>query len=628
MLTPKQIEAIANDVTDIYSTVESECIKSIVEHIVSGKAVTQASVWQMKKLNDIGALKSNLLTKVSVASKKAYSDVEALVNEALSKSLGVDTKAIRKGLSTFSMKTSEAMYDEIKKSKAFQKILSNTLSGCKDVMNLTGTRAVQASLRQYTEAINRAYLEMATGNYTFEQAVQRAVGSIGKSGIKIVDSKDKKVSDGVIRRNGQLYTTYAKDGSVRMYPLDSAIRRDLTTTINQSCAKLTLASCDEMECELVETSWHVGARPEHEVWQGKVFSLNPKDTRYPYFYAPQEAGGTGYGDMLGLCGINCYHSFNPYFEGSARSSQEGKPSAEENEKVYKEQQTQRAYERSLRSLKREQMAYQQANMTDKARETQMRVSSMSARYRQFLKDTGRTRVSMLDTVSGYQRISTAPPKASTTAKTAKAITAPVSSVKVAGVSQGSPMTFEQADELRANPKFNLGGGYYVNCQTCVVANELRRRGYDVEALPNLKTSTTARMLSRRTNKAWIDPTTKTTPVFMVQGDDVKNAKQLYDWAFNSIEEGKRYHIGFGWKGRGHDGHIICIDKIKGALRLYDPQCNRIVTAENEVRAYFGRMKLSRQIYGQKYKVSVELLRVDNLDFDESVVNDILQKATT
>lgn len=411
MLTASQIEAVANSVSDIYENVEKECIKSIVDHITAGKRVTQASVWQMKKLNDIGYLRRDLVGAVKKQTALSFPEVEKLLKEALDRSVGVDTAKLEYAMRAGNYKDKFGSIAEFKKvikaSERFQRVVDNTMASVKDIMNITGTRAIQASVKAYADAINTAYLEMATGNYTYEQAVERAVGRIGKSGIKIVDSKDKATSGEMVGKGKNVYTTYAKaDGTVRVYPLDSAIRRDLTTTINRACGKLTLDTCGDLGTELVETSWHIGARPEHELWQGRIFSLNPKDTRYPYFYAPQEAGGTGYGEMLGLCGINCYHSFNPYFEGSPRSTDENKPTKSENDKAYKEQQTQRSYERSLRSLKREQMAYVEGSFIDKAQETQRRINDLSHRYKQFLKDTGRTRVSMLDKVSGYKRIST------------------------------------------------------------------------------------------------------------------------------------------------------------------------------------------------------------------------------
>ena len=403
MLTPNDLQAIANDLTDIYANVETECIRTIVDRITAGKKITQAAVWQMKKLDDMGLLRRELIREVGKSSRTALPKVEQLVNEALSRSVGVDVKKLRQSLK----KSDEASVAEriatLQASPAFRKLLKNTMAGVKDIMNLTGTKAVQGSLAAYRDAVNTAYLEMASGNYTYEQAVSRAVGRIGKNGVRIVEG-DKVPKDGaLLKRNGTAYTTYT---SGRIYPLDSAIRRDLTTAINQACGELTLETCGELDCQYVETSWHIGARPEHEVWQGRIFSLNPNDTKYPYFYAPQEAGGCGYGDMLGICGINCYHSFNPWFEGSPRSTQEGKPSAAENARIYKEQQQQRSYERSLRGLKREQIAYREAGMTDKAQEVQRRINETSARYRGFLKETGRERVTMLEKVPGYRPIST------------------------------------------------------------------------------------------------------------------------------------------------------------------------------------------------------------------------------
>lgn len=46
------------------------------------------------------------------------------------------------------------------------------------------------------------------------------------------------------------------------------------------------------------------------MWQGKVFCVSGKDTRYPPFYE-----STGYGTGAGLCGWNCRHNFPAFFPG-------------------------------------------------------------------------------------------------------------------------------------------------------------------------------------------------------------------------------------------------------------------------------------------------------------------------
>ena len=49
---------------------------------------------------------------------------------------------------------------------------------------------------------------------------------------------------------------------------------------------------DRMECDLVETTAHMGARPEHMDWQGRIFSRSGKSRKYPDFVK-----STGYGDV-------------------------------------------------------------------------------------------------------------------------------------------------------------------------------------------------------------------------------------------------------------------------------------------------------------------------------------------
>lgn len=399
MLKPSDLQAIAQDLTRIYAEVESECIASIVRRITSGRVPTQASVWQMHKLSEVGALKRELTKAVAKQSRLALPKVESLIAESLHRSVGLDIDRIKADLLSKRGMTAKELYESITNGDTFNRILRSATIACKNYMNLTGTKAVQSSIASYSRAINKAYLKLASGNYDYGKCVRDAVREIGQSGIAIVEGAPSGKS--LYKKDGELKTTYS---SLRTYPLDSAIRRDLTTQINKSCGELTLSDADTLGTQLVETSWHMGSRPEHEKWQGKVFSLNPKDTRYPYFYAPQEQGGTGYGDILGLCGINCYHSFSPYLEGSELASQEQKPTAQENEKEYQEQQQQRSFERSIRALKRQQVAFREAGFIDEARKVQSRLNDTTKRYGAFLAYTGRTRVSMLDQITGYHRI--------------------------------------------------------------------------------------------------------------------------------------------------------------------------------------------------------------------------------
>ena len=190
-----------------------------------------------------------------------------------------------------------------------------------------------------------------------------------------------------------------------------------------------------------------------------------------------------------------------------------------------------------------------------------------------------------------------------------------------GIKRGEDMTFEEANELRGNIGYGKGREFSVNCQSCVVANELRRRGYDVTALPNLKKAGNIPYeLSGKTNWAWIDPETMQTPEKKqaggqyVSGLDIKSKTltQLNKELNELTKEAGRYHIDFMWKD-GKGGHIITIDRLEnGSIRIYDPQIGRL-----------GDWKVISNDISLKYGVNV--LRVDNLLVNTDIIDRIVRK---
>ena len=192
-----------------------------------------------------------------------------------------------------------------------------------------------------------------------------------------------------------------------------------------------------------------------------------------------------------------------------------------------------------------------------------------------------------------------------------------------GIKRGKEMTFEEANELQGNINFSKSHEYGVNCQSCVVANELRRRGYDVTALPNLqKAGNIPYELSSKTNWAWIDPETMATPVKKRAGGvyDVtrtgalksKNISALTKEIIELVKEPGRYHIDFSWKS-GNTGHIITLEKlVNGKIVLYDPQNGKIVNWAD----------ISKRI---KLQYGVNVLRVDNLLVNTDIIDGIVRK---
>ena len=188
---------------------------------------------------------------------------------------------------------------------------------------------------------------------------------------------------------------------------------------------------------------------------------------------------------------------------------------------------------------------------------------------------------------------------------------------VSGVRKGDPMTFEEADGRSPNPFFGRGRPHAINCQSCVVAYEARRRGFDVMAMPRFR-SDRADELAYDTSLAWIDPATGRKP----------NPRRLYNAGtpvglLNELEasvgRGERYHLGFDW-ARSDCGHVVCIERdVGGKLFLYDPQTGEIVHGSKLIQ-YFGSVSLSNG----RGKAVPDLLRVDNLELNKEYADGVMR----
>jgi len=160
-----------------------------------------------------------------------------------------------------------------------------------------------------------------------------------------------------------------------------------------------------------------------------------------------------------------------------------------------------------------------------------------------------------------------------------------------GVSKGMPIAPQEACN-GANPLFGQGPEYRNNCQRCVHAYELRRRGYDVEAMP-------------RTLKDYFGHEGfKGVQVYGChkQGGGTSGTKADMLTALNAMPDGARIGITWTWPGK-QEGHAIVCEKIRGKLYFLDPQSGK--TGDHVLGAAHSR-------YGYTY------YRMDTCELDGEI----------
>ena len=205
---------------------------------------------------------------------------------------------------------------------------------------------------------------------------------------------------------------------------------------------------------------------------------------------------------------------------------------------------------------------------------------------------------------------------------------PLRPLSLAGVkcNKKRSMTIDEADNGKTNPNYFSKRAYQINCQTCVVAYEARLRGYDVVAKGNTRGSMLER-LSGDTALAWIDPKTGKKPEY-IQDESANTPKRFTRFLEETIKDDERYTVQFGWKGKSRCGHIVNISREDGEIVLRDNQApmEMVYKGNEALEEYFRRVKYYQSVGGYKFYAGPKLLRIDNLMFNEDVVNKILEKA--
>lgn len=354
MLSPEYLLRISEGAEEIAEQLHSEIVNRIIERIMvrigrgDDYLLTATDKWNLDVLQDAGYLLKDIQKEIAKATKLQEKEIKAAFKDAGVKALEYDDNIYRAaGLSPTPLTQSPHLM------RLMQRNYEATLGEWK---NFTRTTA-KASQQTFIRAMDKAYTLTTSGTISYTQAVREAIKEVSVEGVTV---------------------TYP---SGRVDTIETATLRAVRTGVSQATAQIQLARMKEMGNLLAITSSHLGARPSHEFWQGRIFYVdwNKMDKIYPLSEIPTPSKvdevlkakypdfveSTGIGEVDGLCGANCRHSFSCHYEGQNNPFE--KYDSEENKKVYELSQKQRAMERRIRKTKREVMARKAAvdNATDK-----------------------------------------------------------------------------------------------------------------------------------------------------------------------------------------------------------------------------------------------------------------------
>lgn len=357
MLTPSAFDKLLVPITDLYEEFIQSIVNDIARRLVKTGGVTATAAWQMQRILEGGAVYTEVLDRLAILTGKSKQVLEAIFTQAGVSTIAFDNRIyIAAGLKPLPIPLTPAMQ---------QVLLAGLRKTAAQIYNLTMTTALE-SQHAFVETLDLAYMQVVNGTMSYTQAIKAGIKKLAREGIKAIEYRDTKDQ------------------------VDVAVRRAVLTGVAQTTGNIQMYGALESGIDLVQTSAHIGARPTHALWQGKVYSVAGKTPGYPPF------SETGYGTGPGLCGWNCRHSFYPFYKGISENIYTEAMMDEYADKqveykgtgmsVYEASQIQRGIEREIRKTKREATALGEAGI-DNVEEVD-KIHNLQARIRDFVIQTG------------------------------------------------------------------------------------------------------------------------------------------------------------------------------------------------------------------------------------------------
>lgn len=284
MFTPTEIEALPSAMEQLYRSLQLNIMSDLTERLkANGEEITSAADWQINRLYELGVSKDEIDSLIQSTLDVSDDEIDRIYDEVVKSGYARNEELYTsKGKEYIPYAENKQLQQLVKAVKNQTKSEYRNITGSLGfaVRNADNTLSFTPLADFYQRTLDNGLMQIASGAVDYNTALKKAVKAMTDSGLRTVD--------------------YASGWSNRV---DVAVRRALMTGFNQVVAKVNEDNAEQLGTEYFEVSYHRGARPTHQVWQGRVYSKKELETV------------CGLGTVTGLCGANCYHSYSPFIKG-------------------------------------------------------------------------------------------------------------------------------------------------------------------------------------------------------------------------------------------------------------------------------------------------------------------------
>ncbi len=287
-MTQGELEKIPQKVVKQMSALELRILTDIVRRIKANGFSTASADWQITRLQQLGKSEDDIKQWIREALQVTGDELNRICDDEVYREYYGHERAYRmNGMNQIPFDENQGLQSLIEAMKRQTQETFRSLTGSMGfaIRNpATGRLYYTPLMEYYRDTLDAAMWDIHSGGFDYQTVLMRTIREMTNSGLRWID--------------------YESGWHNRV---DVAARRAIMTGFRQIQEKINEQVAAQLHTDQYETTAHVGARPTHQPWQGRVWMMQ------------QLIDVCGLGTVTGLHGANCYHDYRAFPPGSTRT---------------------------------------------------------------------------------------------------------------------------------------------------------------------------------------------------------------------------------------------------------------------------------------------------------------------
>lgn len=283
-MTQGELEQIPQPFVELMSELEMRIMKDIIERIKVNGFLPASADWEISRLQQLGESEEQIRKWIAEALEKTDDELDKVFSDDVYEEYYGHARAYQiSGFEQIPFEQNIQLQQLIEATKrqtkdTFRNLAASTGFAIRDPV--TGNIMYSPTMKFYQQTLDAAIMDIKSGAFSYNTVLQRTINTMTTSGLRWID--------------------YDSGWHNRA---DVAARRAVMTGFRQVQGKINEQVAEQLQTDSYEVTYHVGARPTHQPWQGRVWTMQ------------QLIDVCGLGTVTGLHGANCYHDYKPFIPG-------------------------------------------------------------------------------------------------------------------------------------------------------------------------------------------------------------------------------------------------------------------------------------------------------------------------